>query len=71
MQTRMGWKVKHLQYNPTDRKLFGSKWVFKKTMNSVKRGRLVALGYSQVPCVAFSENFAPVVDDTTFRIGEK
>jgi Reverse transcriptase (RNA-dependent DNA polymerase) len=34
----------------------------------VKRAILVALGYSQVPGVDFSENFAPVVDDATFRI---
>jgi hypothetical protein len=28
----------------------------------------VALGYSQVPGVDFSENFASVIDDATFRL---
>jgi len=28
----------------------------------------VCLGYSQVPGVDFSDNFAPVVNDVTFRI---
>jgi hypothetical protein len=28
----------------------------------------VAQGYSQIPGVNFTENFAPVVDDVTFRI---
>ena len=32
------------------------------------RARLVALGYSKVPGVEFTDNFAPVVNDVTFRI---
>jgi hypothetical protein len=28
---------------------------------------LVAQGYSQIPGVDFSENYAPVINDTTFR----
>ena len=34
----------------------------------VKRARLVALGYSQVPGIDFTKNFAPVVNDVTFKI---
>ena len=33
------------------------------------RARLVALGYSQVQGIDFTENFAPVVNDETFIIG--
>jgi hypothetical protein len=29
---------------------------------------LVAQGYSQIPGVDFSENYAPVINDTTFRV---
>ena len=32
------------------------------------RARLVALGYSQVPGLDFTDNFAPVVNDVTFRV---
>ncbi|KAL7568636.1 hypothetical protein ACA910_022734 [Epithemia clementina (nom. ined.)] len=50
------------------RRLVGSKWVFKIKRDGTSRARLVALGYSQVPGVDFSDNFAPVVNDVTFRI---
>ena len=53
---------------PSNRRLIGSKWVFKKKRNGVYRARLVALGYSQIPGVDYSENFAPVINDVTFRI---
>jgi hypothetical protein len=36
--------------------------------NGDHRARLVAQGISHVPGVDFSENFAPVIDDTSFRI---
>ena len=29
---------------------------------------MVALGYSQIPGVDYTDNFAPVIQDTTFRI---
>jgi Reverse transcriptase (RNA-dependent DNA polymerase) len=68
MQTRKVWRVISLDKVPPDRKIIGSKWVFKKKRNAVKRARLIALGYSQVPGFDFSKTFAPVVDDATFRI---
>ena len=34
----------------------------------VYRARLVALGYSQIPGVDYTDNFAPVIQDITFRI---
>ena len=44
-----------------------SKWVFKIKPSGVYRARLVALGYSQVPGIDFTDNFAPVVNDVTLR----
>ena len=48
--------------------MIGCKWVFKIKRDGTYRARLVALGYSQVPGVDFTDNFAPVVNDVTFRI---
>ena len=53
---------------PKERRLIGSKWVMKVKKNGIYRARLVALGYSQIPGVDFSENFAPVINDVTLRI---
>jgi len=36
--------------------------------NGVFRARLVACGYSQVPGVDFTESFAPVLNDVSFRL---
>ena len=49
-------------------KLIGSKWVFKEKRDGPFRARLVCLGYSQIPGVDFSDNYAPVGNDVTFRI---
>jgi transposase InsO family protein len=62
------WRYRKRNQLPGDRKVIGSKWVFKKKRNGVYRARLVALGYSQIPGVDYTENFAPVVNDITFRI---
>jgi hypothetical protein len=40
----------------------------KKKQNRVFRARLVACGYSQVPGVAFNENYAPVINDVSFQV---
>jgi hypothetical protein len=53
---------------PESRRLIGCKWVFKIKRDKTYRARQVALGYSQIPGVDFSDNFAPVVNDVTFRI---
>ena len=53
---------------PQDRRLIGCKWLFKKKRNEVYRARLVALGYSQVADIDFTDNYSPVVQDQTFRI---
>ena len=53
---------------PKDRRWIGCKWVFKIRRDRTYRARLVALGYSQVPGVDFTDNFTPVVNDVTFRV---
>ena len=50
------------------RKLIGSKWVFKEKRDRRFRARLVCLGYSKIPGVDFSDNYAPVGNDVTFRV---
>jgi hypothetical protein len=34
----------------------------------VFRARLVACGYSQIPDIDFTENYAPVISNVTYRI---
>ena len=51
-----------------DRRLIGNKWVFKIKKDGTYRARLVVLGYSQIPGVDYTDNFAPVAHDVTFRI---
>ena len=53
---------------PKDRRLVGNRWVFKLKADGTYRARTVAKGFSQIPGVDFTENFAPVVNDVTFRI---
>ena len=38
-----------------------------KKKNGVYHAKLVALGYSQVPGVNFTENYAPVINNITMR----
>ena len=53
---------------PENRRLIGNKWVFKIKRHGTYRARLVALGYSQIPGVDYTDNFAPVAHDVSFRI---
>ena len=53
---------------PENRRLIGNKWVFNMKRDGTYRARLVALGYSQIPGVDFTDNFAPVAHDVSFRI---
>ena len=53
---------------PNNRRLIGNKWVFKIQRDGTYRARLVALGYSQNQGVDYTDNFAPVAHDVSFRI---
>ena len=53
---------------PENRRLIGNKWVFKIMRDGTYRARLVALGYSSIPGVDYTDNFAPVAHDVSFRI---
>jgi len=54
------WDVVERISIPEGRRLIGSKWVFKERRDGRFRARLVCLGYSQIPGVDFSNNYAPV-----------
>ena len=54
-------KIKYKTDVPSHRRLIGCKEVFIIKRDGTYRATLVALGYSQVPGVDFSDNFAPVV----------
>ena len=53
---------------PANKRCVKNKWVFKIKRNGVFRARLVACGYTQIPGVDFTENYAPVINDVTWRI---
>ena len=53
---------------PENRRLIGNKWVFKIKRDGTNKARLVALGYNQIPRVDYTDNFAPVAHDVSFRI---
>ena len=53
---------------PRNRRLIGNKWVFRIKRDGTYRARLVTLGYSQIPGIDYTDNFAPVAHDVSFRI---
>ena len=62
------WRKIYRKKIPSNRRLIGNKWVFKMKRDGTYRARLVALGYSQIPGVDYTDNFAPVAHDVSFRI---
>ena len=68
MGNKKVWRTKRKPDVPKNRRLIGCKWVFKINRDGPYRARLVALRYSQVPGVDFTDNFEPVVNDVTFRV---
>ena len=62
------WRKTDRKKIPNNRILIGNKWVFKIKRDGTYRARLVALGYSQIPGVDYTDNFAPVAHDVSFRI---
>ena len=45
-----------------------SKWVFDVKRTGLFKVRLVACGYSQIPGVDFTELYAPVINDVSWRV---
>ena len=68
MINRGVWRKTDRAKIPKNRRLIGNKWVFKIKRDRTYRARLVALGYSQIPGVDYTDNFAPVAHDVSFRI---
>ena len=68
MINRGVWRETDRAKIPKSRRLIGNKWVFKIKRDGTYRARLVALGYSQIPGVDYTDNFAPVAHDFSFRI---
>ena len=68
MNRRGVWRKILRSKMPRDRRCVKNKWVFKIKRNGVFRARLVACGYSQIAGVDFSDNYAPVINDVTWRI---
>ena len=65
MIDREVWRKTERKKINNDRRLIGKKWVFKIKRDGTYRARLVALGYSQIPGVPYTYNFAPVAHDVT------
>ena len=62
------WRKTDRKKIPNNRRLIGNKWVLKIKRDGTYNARLVALGYSQIPGVDYTDNFAPVAHDVSFRI---
>ena len=63
------WRHVNRKDHPQDQRLVGCRWVFKVKYNGVYCARLVAKGFSQIPGMDFTDNYSPVVNDVTFRVG--
>ena len=53
---------------PSNQKLVGSRWVYKKKDDGRYRARLVAKGYTQIEGLDYDQVYAPVMGIDTFRI---
>ena len=67
MIKRKVWRHTNKSKVPTDRRIIGNKWVFKRKQNGVYRARLVGLGIAQIPGVDHKDNFSPVISEVAFR----
>ena len=62
------WRKTDRKKIPNNRRLIGNKLAFKIKRDGTYRARLVVLGYSQITGVDYTDNFAPVAHDVSFRI---
>ena len=62
------WEENKINKLPRNRKVIGTKWVFKIKKNGTYRARLVAKGYNQIAGVDFQHSFAPVTNELTLRL---
>ena len=67
-ENRGVWTRVKIKDIPKNRRLIGNKWVFKKKRDGRFRSRLVALGYTQIPGIDYTDNFSAVVHDVTLRL---
>ena len=63
------WRHVKRRDHPNDHRLVGCRWVFNVKRNGMYHARLVAKGFSQIPGMDFTDNYSPVNNDVTFRIG--
>ena len=68
VEVRKVWRVVDRASIPKGRRLVKSKWVFDLKRSGLFKVRLVACGYSQIPGVDFTESYAPVINDVSWRI---
>lgn len=68
MKKRNVWKVIERSAIPKGRRCVRSKWVFDIKRSGLFKVRLVACGYTQVPGVDFTDSYAPVITDVSWRI---
>lgn len=62
------WRTIKRRDIPNGQHCVKSKWVFDIKRSGAFKTRLVACGYSQIPGVDFTENYAPVINDVCLRI---
>ena len=62
------WRTINRHDKPNNRRCIKNKWVFKIKRNDISRACNVTCGYSQIPDMDFKDNFAPVINDVTYRI---
>ena len=66
MNRRKVWKKIDRRKIPPGGQCVKQKWVMKIKHNGVFRARLVACGYSQIPSIDFTENYALVISNLTY-----
>lgn len=68
MEERKVWRKIKQSEMEKGRRCVKHKWVLEIKRSGIFRARLVACGYSQIPGVDFTQVFAPVAHDISFRM---